>query len=294
MRNRSKAQLLSNGGNTYSKAGEKMAWISVHEDVIGPKLRKLSKAIKTSPAEALGILNVLWFWGLKNADETGMILCADRNDIEYAISSITRVDRTVVVDALFSTGWLDKQKNTIYIHDWDTWQEQWYKAVRRRKYDTARKALKRQAALESSNECVQSNGKSVDNEAEVPKENIQESVFGSSEEQKPAESASQKKNSYSVPFEAFWDVYPRRVEKGNAYRKYQTRRKDGYSDSELFEAAKNYAAECKRKGTEKEYIKHPATFLSDTCPFTDYLPKKPMKATEQEGNPFAEWGTENE
>lgn len=51
-----------------------MAWISVHEDVVGSKLRKLSNEVGCSQAEALGILNVIWLWGLKNADQTGELM----------------------------------------------------------------------------------------------------------------------------------------------------------------------------------------------------------------------------
>ncbi len=104
-----------------------------------------------------------------------------------------------------------------------------------------------------------------------------------------------KSSKYSPPFESFWDVYPRKEGKGDAYKKYQARRKDGFSDEELLDAAKNYASECKKRKTESRYIKHPKTFLSDTMPFTDYLPKIPHPSSEtgtQEamGNPFAKYG----
>lgn len=103
-----------------------MAWISVYQEVDGPKLRKLSKMLSTCKAEALGILNFLWFWGMVNADETGKVLEADRTDIEDALAGVTRIDPTKVVDSLFEAGWLDEADAHIYIHDWDTWQEQWY------------------------------------------------------------------------------------------------------------------------------------------------------------------------
>ena len=65
-----------------------MAWISVYQEVDGPKLRKLSKMLSTCKAEALGILNFLWFWGMVNADETGKVLEADRTDIELSLIHI--------------------------------------------------------------------------------------------------------------------------------------------------------------------------------------------------------------
>ena len=62
-------------------------------------------------------------------------------------------------------------------------------------------------------------------------------------------------------------------------------------------AARNYTTQCKRLGTEKQYIKHPKTFLSDSRPFLDYLPDKkkaqpPEDAVPDNKNPFAEYGEE--
>ena len=69
------------------------------------------------------------------------------------------------------------------------------------------------------------------------------------------------------------------------------------SPEELLTAARNYATQCKRLGTEKQYIKHPKTFLSDSRPFLDYLPDKkkaqpPEDAVPDNKNPFAEYGEE--
>jgi len=84
---------------------------------------------------------------------------------------------------------------------------------------------------------------------------------------------------YSVLFEILWNEYPRKKEKAKAYKCYQTRIKDGYSDEELLQAAKNYSADCKTDKTEDRYIKLCATFLGPNTPFIDYLDKnyKPSK-----------------
>ena len=51
-----------------------MAWISVHEQVIGGKLRNLAKEIGCSQNEALGLLIRLWLWGINNANKEGFIV----------------------------------------------------------------------------------------------------------------------------------------------------------------------------------------------------------------------------
>ena len=89
-------------------------------------------------------------------------------------------------------------------------------------------------------------------------------------------------NIYSVHFESFWQHYPRKKEKQKAFKAYQARRKDGFSDDQLLEACINYADECRNTDREERYIKLGATFLSATNPFTDYFnenytPEKPKK-----------------
>lgn len=126
-----------------------MAWISVYQEVDGPKLRRLARLLETSKAEALGILNFLWFWGMNNADETGKVLEADRVDIEDALAGVTRIRPEAVVDSLFDAGWLDAVGEDILIHDWDQWQEQWYKLQRTRKNDAKRKRMAYMAEKEA-------------------------------------------------------------------------------------------------------------------------------------------------
>lgn len=68
-------------------------------------------------------------------------------------------------------------------------------------------------------------------------------------------------------------MYPRKEGKGEAYKKYKARLNDGYTEQELIMAAENYARRCATEHTEIKYIKHAKTFLSDSTPFLDYLPK---------------------
>ena len=80
-------------------------------------------------------------------------------------------------------------------------------------------------------------------------------------------------NIYTRAFEEFWEAYPRKKDKGNAFKKFNARLNSGFSEVELVGAAKKYAGECERNQTEERYIKHAATFLSDKLPFMDYLEK---------------------
>lgn len=80
-----------------------------------------------------------------------------------------------------------------------------------------------------------------------------------------------KNNIYSPKFEALWKEYPRKVDKGAAYKSYQARLKEGYTGEQLLKATKAYASYCRREQKEEKYIKHGSTFFGPTRPFEDYL-----------------------
>lgn len=80
-------------------------------------------------------------------------------------------------------------------------------------------------------------------------------------------------NKYSSSFNEFWQNYPRKQDKGQAYKCYQARLNDGYNEDQLLTACINYAAECDHDKREKKYIKVASTFLSVNEPFVEYLDK---------------------
>ena len=99
-----------------------------------------------------------------------------------------------------------------------------------------------------------------------------------------------KSGNYSTEFECFWEVYPRKSDKGEAYKKYLTRLKDGWSPEQLLTAAKKYRAQIVTNRTDQKYIKLCKTFLSDTTPFADYLTKTERQGVSNDSeNPYAEW-----
>lgn len=96
-------------------------------------------------------------------------------------------------------------------------------------------------------------------------------------------------SNYSTDFEEFWSVYPRKVDKAQAYKKYKARLEDGFSHEQLLKAAKNYADQCRKYRTEEKFIKHGKTFLGEATSFLDYLPKNDPQAgmeVADDENPF--------
>ena len=273
-------------------------WISVHTGIDGPKLRDFRKKLKCSKFEATGILIYFWFWGLENAEKDGHILHADREDIEECLRGSgvgCKIPPDLIVDSLIETGWIDETDNGFYIHDWEVWQEQWYKAKERRESDAKRKRESRRRDASPPEK------ESADIPADSPQDSRSDGKRDSPEDKETASEGEHKPlkkdepETYSEGFVEFWNAYPRKVGKAEAYKKYKTRIKDGWSEAELLTAAKNYAVSCKRQKTEAQYIKHPKTFLSDNTPFTDFLPKKEEVTPKvaPNGNPFGEYGGDN-
>lgn len=113
------------------------------------------------------------------------------------------------------------------------------------------------------------------------------------QEHKKPESKSKKAiSNYSADFEELWAVYPRKADKAQAYKKYRARLGDGFAHTQLLKAVKNYAHQCRKDRTEEKYIKHGKTFLGESTPFLDYLPKNVSpesgKAADED-EPYGEW-----
>lgn len=268
-----------------------MAWISVHDHVMGGKLRELSKEIGCSQEEALGILVSLWLWGLNNADKDGRLVSADKDDVLEAFSArmLSRL-KVNIVESLIKTRWMDEpEAGVLYIHDWDTWQEQWFKFQSQKEYDAKRKREERaRKRRHPSSEKPEKPDSPSDCHGDSPADSPPDA--GKNGDDAPKED--EEKSRYSKTFEEFWKAYPRHVDKGNAYKKYMARLKDGYSEAELLAAATRYAEQCLRDHTEDRYIKHPKTFLSDALPFLDYLDKQQNVSEPDDdpgGNPFARY-----
>ena len=255
-------------------------WISVHDSIDGPKLRDLYKRLNVSKFEATGILVYLWQWGLQNANKEGLLLNVDKEDICRYLHSVANgctADEHDILDALFQSGWIDEVGSQLYLHDWETWQKEWYKYRERLKKDVERK---RNAAL-----LIAKNKEDYRPEPEKREEVPQEKAEDVKEETKKKK----KRTSvdYTEEFETFWGIYPKRENKKGAFRCFGTRLKEGYKADDLIRAASNYADKCRKNHTETKFTLLPTTFLGPDLRFVDYLPKAGEKQKRPEtGNPF--------
>ncbi len=71
-----------------------------------------------------------------------------------------------------------------------------------------------------------------------------------------------RKESYDQEFEIWWQHVPRKTGKGQAQRAYRTARKEADADT-LVDGIKAYAEQTADR--ERQYVKHPATWLNGKC-----------------------------
>lgn len=85
------------------------------------------------------------------------------------------------------------------------------------------------------------------------------------------ETVDKPKAEYSDDFEQFWQNYPRKIAKKEAYRAWTARLKGGALPGDMVSAAEHYAEYCEQRHAETQYIKHAATFLGPDLHFRDYI-----------------------
>lgn len=263
-----------------------MAWISVHESIDGPKLRSLYKRLGCSKFEAVGILNFLWLWGMRNADKGGYVMYADEEDVLKYLSGVSsgcQFSAEEILDSLIETEWLEREEGLpLRIHDWEDWQKEWYKYQARLEAD--RNSKRKRRAEEATAK------KFAEPPVKVTAPPSKKETLSIDEKQE--KSAAQKGKEYSASFRELWEIYPRKDDKSRAYAMYRARLKEGYSEEELLQATKGYAAEMKKKKQAREYILMGKTFFGADGRFSQYIPKQAEKRPQEttSGNPFGEWG----
>lgn len=69
----------------------------------------------------------------------------DKSDVADAISSGLGegLVPSKIVDAMLDIGFLDMDGDTLYIHDWEIWQKQWYDFQTKKRKDADRKRVER-------------------------------------------------------------------------------------------------------------------------------------------------------
>jgi hypothetical protein len=98
----------------------------------------------------------------------------------------------------------------------------------------------------------------------------------------PVSEPSTKADEYSSDFLLFWSTYPKRVDKGAAFKAWNARLKSGALSEIILSGTKRYARSV--SGGDPRYIKNPATFLNSLAYENEY-----GSSEEQENHGYENW-----
>ena len=76
---------------------------------------------------------------------------------------------------------------------------------------------------------------------------------------------------YSPEFEVFWEAYPRKLAKRQAWQCWNARLNDGVPAGDLLLACRNYRDYVAREGIPLRYVMHAATFLGPNLRYQDWI-----------------------
>lgn len=92
----------------------------------------------------------------------------------------------------------------------------------------------------------------------------------------------ENKDIYSNEFEQFWLIYPRKVDKKKAFKSFKTAIKN-HSLETILSGTQEYAKQSEK--TDKQYIKHPATFLNNDS-FVDGYGERGNQTGQSKEDPY--------
>jgi hypothetical protein len=268
-----------------------MAWIESHQEMKdNPKTIRLARRLKIEVPHAIGCLHCLWWWAISYAQD-GTLYQYDNIDIAYAM--MWQGDPDEFVEALKIERFLDVDENGYSIHDWWNYAG---KLLEKRRNDSGRK---KNAAGYSTDNSRDGRGASTDiprnfhgSDAEQTRKknvtvpyltvpNNKNTLVRSGERTlvddapedscPPAENPSEdggartkdggKGIEYTTEFEEFWEAYPRRVRKKDAFKHWKPVLANGTVAAEIVVAAKTYAMATRYLERAPDKIMHPQTFI---------------------------------
>ena len=256
-----------------------------------PKTRKTAKRLGL---EGVRSLQILWLWAAINRPD-GNLSGMDWEDIELAAD--WQGEEQSFFD--FCMGiWIDDAPQGYVLHDWkdhNSWaseaDERSDKArfsrlatVNREAYDQMKAAginavskddYDRLTTVQRPSDDRQTNAGRIVNAPPTPAPSPAPSpapVPNPAPSPKPKPSPRKVKDIEQLElFDEFYNSYPRKTEKSAARKNWIARMNDKENPNDIIKAAIAFSQVCLKEGREQRFIKHPATFISSTNVWKDYL-----------------------
>lgn len=120
-----------------------MAWVESHQEIgHHPKTGRLVRSLGINKPTAIGHLHLLWHWSLDYAED-GELSGFEAGEIAEAM--MWEGDPAQLLNALTSAGFLDRDADTLRIHDWNDYagrliEQRTANAERQRRYRERKRA----------------------------------------------------------------------------------------------------------------------------------------------------------
>ena len=117
-----------------------MAWIELHQSLVGHrKLMRLKNSLHIPETQAIGMLCCLWLWALDNAREGDVSGLSGQELAE--VMHVSPRKAAALPQALEEAGFLDREGESLRIHDWEDYAG---RLIEARRHDAERKRKKRE------------------------------------------------------------------------------------------------------------------------------------------------------
>lgn len=223
-----------------------------------PKTYDLAARLQCSRPTALGYLTLLWDHTADHATDGAIG--------RWANGAIARAcdwegDPDVFVRCLVEAGWLDEDPtHRLLVHDWQVHCERWVK-LKLGKLKQSFAVATVGDSVEASTEC--STEASTEGSAYVTyptQPNPNQTKPETSTAVEEGSGRKSKRVAYSEEFLKWWQYYPRKVDKQDAFKAYQTAAAIHGHDALLSAVIAFSQSDVAKR--EKRLIKHPATWLN--------------------------------
>jgi len=230
-----------------------MAWLESHQALRDhPKKDRLAELLfngttanDVADMAAVGVLHHLWWWALDYAQDGDLTKFTDR---QIAKGCKWTGDGTLLVESLIAAGFIDRKPRRI--HDWGEYAG---RLIVKREQDRERKAKWRASAGQ---------------DADAPQDGAGTDLLDLKDLKNISSSACADDG-----FLHFWSVYPRKIGKVQAKKRWSRMTK---KDRGIATAAAAHLADWQREtATELQYVPHPATFIGPKRSFEDWAERWP-------------------
>lgn len=198
-----------------------MAYVPSHQTLRNhPKLKRLSRVLGTSDVTSIGHLQCFWWWALDYAPG-GSLNGHDALDI--AIGAEWEGNETEFLDALIDCGFIDREGDSLAIHDWDDYggyyQNKLIKDAERKREERRAKRDVQATSDDSPTDVLEmSNRRPPEIQWMAPQEEEKR------KEKSNVNPPTPQGEKYSAEFSEFWAAYPRKKNKDEAWRAWKARR----------------------------------------------------------------------